>query len=114
MTPVSATLWRCWVCFPNITDCPVHPDVRPVLNWTGIKIVIGRTTSCYWSPTLNQPIALGLVERGPERKSEVIRFPAEPGRTIRAMIVEPVILGQGKGQRHHSKGTPGRLSTTII
>ena len=63
----------------------------------GGKTMIGRVTSSYWSPTINRSIALGLVERGPDRMGEVIGFPVESGRTIRAKIVDPVFLGQDAG-----------------
>jgi sarcosine oxidase subunit alpha len=45
-------------------------------------------TSNYFSPTLNRPIALGLIERGAERMGEEIAF-VHLGKTIRAVIAQP-------------------------
>ena len=52
---------------------------------------IGRVTSSYYSPNLKRPIALGLVERGPERMGEVLEFLVEGG-TAKARIVAPVFF----------------------
>jgi sarcosine oxidase subunit alpha len=65
---------------------------------TGIRRTIGRVTSTYMSPTLDRSIALGLVERGPERIGEVIRFADGRGH-IEARIVDPVFYDpQGERQ----------------
>ncbi|MDB0062455.1 sarcosine oxidase subunit alpha family protein, partial [bacterium] len=37
---------------------------------SGVKNMIGRVTSTYFSPTLNRSIAMGLVEFGPDRMGE--------------------------------------------
>ena len=58
----------------------------------GVKNMIGRVTSSYWSPTLNRSIAMGLVEHGPERMGEVITFPTIDGKEIKAKLVDPVFL----------------------
>ncbi len=49
----------------------------------------GRVTSSYFSPILNRPIALGLVENGTERMGEVINFNCD-GKLTKAKIVNPV------------------------
>jgi sarcosine oxidase, subunit alpha len=66
---------------------------------TGIRRTIGRVTSTYWSPTLDRPIAMGLVERGPDRMGEVIRFAGDRGE-IAARIVSPVFLDP-EGERQN-------------
>ncbi len=50
----------------------------------------GRVTSSYHSPTLGRGIAMGLVERGPDRMGEVVNFPALDGSPQEARIVSPV------------------------
>ena len=75
-------------------DGAVLPDgayaVEPGRNALGQRRMIGRVTSTYHSPTLGRGIAMGLVERGPERMGEVLSFPGTDGKTYRARIVEPV------------------------
>ena len=58
----------------------------------GVKHMIGRVTSTYFSPTLNHGIAMGLVEDGPERMGEVIDFPNLDGSIVRAEICDAVFL----------------------
>lgn len=58
----------------------------------GIANMIGRVTSTYWSPTLKRSIALGLVQRGPERMGEVISFQPAGSTPIQARIVDPRFL----------------------
>jgi sarcosine oxidase subunit alpha len=75
-------------------DGSVLPDgayaVEPGKNALGQRAMIGRVTSTYHSPTLGRGIAMGLVERGPERMGEVLTFPGTDGTTYKARIVEPV------------------------
>ncbi len=59
---------------------------------TGIRATEGRVTSTYFSPTLGRSIAMGLVERGPERMGELLDFVTTDGRTIKARIVGPQFL----------------------
>lgn len=66
------------------TDGTMRPD--------GVKNMIGRVTSTYFSPTLNHSIAMGLVEHGPERMGEIIDFPTTDGKIIQAQICDPVFL----------------------
>ena len=74
-------------------DGRVLPDgayaVAAGVNANGQRNTQGRVTSTYHSPTLNRPIAMGLVHRGPDRMGEVLEFPV-PGDTFRARIVDPV------------------------
>jgi len=77
---------------PNI----VVPDgayaVDGTLQANGMKNMIGRVTSTYYSPTLDRSIAMGLVEHGPERMGEVITFPTVDGDEIKVKIVDPVFF----------------------
>ncbi|MEM1431053.1 MAG: sarcosine oxidase subunit alpha family protein [Pseudomonadota bacterium] len=59
-------------------------------NELGQRRMIGRVTSTYRSPTLGRGIAMGLVERGPERMGEILAFPGTDGKLYRARIVDPV------------------------
>ena len=74
----------------------VIPDGAYAIDGTtrpnGVKNMIGRITSTYWSPTLNRSIAMGLVHHGPDRMGEVIRFARVDGTEIEAKIVDPVFL----------------------
>jgi sarcosine oxidase subunit alpha len=76
------------------TDGSVLPEgayaVDEGVNALGQRRMIGRVTSTYYSPTLNRGIAMGLVERGPERMGEVLAFPGTDGRLYKARIVAPV------------------------
>ena len=56
-------------------------------NAHGHTRMIGRVTSSYFSPILNRTIALALIERGPERMDEVLRFSTSNG------VVEARICG---------------------
>ncbi len=47
-------------------------------------------TSTYMSPTLDRPIAMGLVRQGPERMGEVLEFPVAGQESYKARIVDPV------------------------
>ena len=59
-------------------------------NPNGQRKTQGRVTSSYHSPTLGKGIAMGLVERGPDRDGEVLDFPRIDGSVVRAKIVSPV------------------------
>lgn len=56
-------------------------------NQHGHTRMIGRVTSSYHSPVLNRTIALALVERGPERMDEILRFSTTHG------VVEARVTG---------------------
>ncbi|MEZ5886756.1 MAG: sarcosine oxidase subunit alpha family protein [Paracoccaceae bacterium] len=75
-------------------DGSVLPDgvyaVAEGVNANGQRNVQGRVTSTYYSPTLRKGIAMGLVKHGPDRMGEVIDFPADGGRVIKARIVDQV------------------------
>ncbi|MCP5074195.1 MAG: FAD-dependent oxidoreductase, partial [Rhodobacteraceae bacterium] len=77
---------------PNV----VIPDGAYAVDGTtrpnGVKNMIGRVTSTYWSPTLNRSIAMGIVENGPDRMGDVINFPTVEGTEIMTKIVDPVFL----------------------
>ncbi len=60
------------------------------MNANGQRIVQGRVTSAYYSPTLERGIAMGLVLRGPERMGEVLEFPCSDGLVRKARVVSPV------------------------
>ena len=75
-------------------DGSVLPDgayaSEPGVNANGQRRTEGRVTSTYYSPTLDMGIAMGLVERGPDRMGEVLEFPMIGGGVVRAEIVNPV------------------------
>ncbi|MAD94441.1 MAG: sarcosine oxidase subunit alpha, partial [Rhodobacteraceae bacterium] len=77
---------------PNV----VIPDGAYAVDGTtrsnGVKNMIGRITSTYFSPTLKRSIAMALVKHGPERTGETILFSCLDGTTIKAKIVDPVFL----------------------
>jgi len=60
------------------------------VNGNGQRNMQGRVTSTYVSPTLNRPIAMGLVRHGPERMGEVLEFPVAGQESFKARIVDPV------------------------
>jgi len=65
------------------------------VNANAQRVTIGRVTSTYYSPTLGRGIALGLVQRGPERMGDVIEFPTINGAVVKARIVDPVFYDRG-------------------
>jgi sarcosine oxidase subunit alpha len=68
-------------------------------NANGQRNVQGRVTSTYHSPMLGHGIAMGLVERGPERMGEVLRFTRIGKDPVEARIVSPVFHDpEGKAQ----------------
>ena len=67
---------------------------------SGVKNMIGRVTSTYFSPTLNRSIAMGLVEFGPDRMCEIIDFPTLDGKIIKAEICNQVFLDP-EGERQN-------------
>ncbi|MCW3781054.1 sarcosine oxidase subunit alpha family protein [Defluviimonas salinarum] len=75
-------------------DGSVIPDgayaVAEGYNANGQRNMQGRVTSTYHSPTLNKGIAMGLVKHGPDRMGEVIEFPVDNGKVVKARIVDPV------------------------
>ncbi|MDV7269459.1 sarcosine oxidase subunit alpha family protein [Thioclava sp. A2] len=75
-------------------DGSVLPDgvyaVAEGHNPNGQRNVQGRVTSTYYSPTLGKGIAMGLVKHGPDRMGEVLDFPADEGKVIKARIVDAV------------------------
>ena len=83
-----------------LSDDPLPEGAQLVVEDTGRipMAMIGHVTSSYRSPTLDQPIALAMVERGRERHGQTI-FSALPGSTIRAEVVPPVFYDP-EGARH--------------
>ena len=67
---------------------------------SGVKNMMGRVTSTYFSPTLNRSIAMGLVEFGPDRMGEIIDFPTLDGKIIKAEICNQVFLDP-EGERQN-------------
>ena len=67
---------------------------------SGVKNMIGRVTSTYFSPTLNRSIAMGLVEFGPDRMGEIIDYPTLDGKIIKAEICNQVFLDP-EGERQN-------------
>ena len=62
------------------------------VNANGQRNMQGRVTSTYFSPTLGKGIAMGLVKHGPNRMGEVLDFPVDGGRVVKARIVDPVFF----------------------
>ncbi len=100
---VDPKRWRL-VGLETLDPQVVLPDGAYAVDGTtrpnGIKNMIGRVTSTYWSPTLNRSIAMGLVEHGPERMGDVIVFPTVSGEEIKARIVDPVFYDK-EGERQN-------------
>ncbi|RNI18693.1 sarcosine oxidase subunit alpha family protein [Paracoccus pantotrophus] len=75
-------------------DGRVLPDgvyaVEEGVNANGQRKVQGRVTSTYMSPTLERPIAMGLVRQGPERMGEVLELPVAGQESYKARICDPV------------------------
>jgi sarcosine oxidase subunit alpha len=75
-------------------DGSVIPDgayaVADGVNANGQRNVQGRVTSTYFSPTLGKGIAMGLVKHGPDRMGEMLDFPVDDGKVVKARIVDPV------------------------
>ncbi|MDR9485702.1 MAG: sarcosine oxidase subunit alpha family protein [Sediminimonas sp.] len=75
-------------------DGSVLPDgayaVGEGVNANGQRVVQGRVTSTYHSPTLERGIAMGLVLHGPDRMGEVLDFPRLDGSIVQARIVDQV------------------------
>ncbi len=75
-------------------DGSVIPDgayaVAEGVNANGQRNVQGRITSTYFSPTLGKGIAMGLVKHGPDRMGEVLDFPVDDGKVVKARIVDQV------------------------
>ncbi|SDF79355.1 sarcosine oxidase subunit alpha family protein [Sulfitobacter delicatus] len=86
------------------TDGSTLPDGAYALgegkNENGQKVVQGRVTSAYHSPTLDRGIAMGLVLHGPDRMGEVLTFPGTDGKTYEAKIVDPVFYDP-KGEKQN-------------
>ncbi|MEL7025775.1 MAG: glycine cleavage T C-terminal barrel domain-containing protein, partial [Pseudomonadota bacterium] len=80
-------------------DGSVLPDgsyaVDEGRNENGQRATQGRVTSSYYSPILKRGIAMGLVQSGPDRMGEVLRFAKTDGSKIKAKIVSPVFLDEG-------------------
>ena len=68
-----------------------HAVAEPV-RAEGPTRTLGHVTSSYFSPTLGRSIAMALIEGGAGRMGEVLEFPVEDGRVIRATVVDPVFL----------------------
>jgi sarcosine oxidase subunit alpha len=62
--------------------------------------MIGQVTSSYMSPTLNRSIAMALIENGRARMGEVISFPLEGGKVVRAKITDTVFYDKDGGRIH--------------
>ncbi|WP_296765067.1 sarcosine oxidase subunit alpha family protein [Sediminimonas sp.] len=75
-------------------DGSVLPDgayaVGEGVNANGQRVVQGRVTSTYHSPTLDRGIAMGLVLHGPDRMGEVLEFPRLDGSVVQARLVDQV------------------------
>ena len=80
----------------RLVESAVLPDgsyaVGEGMNANGQRVVQGRVTSTYHSPTLDRGIAMGLVELGPDRMGEVMEFNRVDGTYVLAKIVHQVFF----------------------
>ena len=89
-----------------LTENPedVLPDgayaVREVKDKPPVEM-IGQVTSTYLSPTLGRSIAMALIENGRSRMGEVISFPLEGGKVMKATITDTVFYDK-EGERIHA------------
>ena len=60
--------------------------------------MIGQVTSSYMSPTLGRSIAMALIESGHARMGEVISFPLEGGKVMKAKITGTVFYDKDGGR----------------
>ena len=67
---------------------------------TGPAPMAGHVTSSYFSPILDQPIALAMLAGGRARPGETVHAPLADGRVVAAKVVDPVFYDpQGERQR---------------
>jgi sarcosine oxidase, subunit alpha len=62
--------------------------------------MIGQVTSTYMSPTLGRSIAMALIQNGRARMGEVISFPLEGGKVMKATITDTVFYDKKGGRLH--------------
>jgi sarcosine oxidase, subunit alpha len=62
--------------------------------------MIGQVTSTYMSPTLGRSIAMALIQNGRARMGEVISFPLEGGKVMKATITDTVFYDKEGGRLH--------------
>jgi sarcosine oxidase, subunit alpha len=62
--------------------------------------MIGQVTSSYMSPTLGRSIAMALIQNGRARMGEVISFPLESGKVMKATITDTVFYDKEGGRLH--------------
>lgn len=79
---------------------PLPTGAHATAMTAGKRRSAGFVTSSYFSPTLNRPIALGLVERGMSRMGETIEL-YHLGQIWRATITPPCALDP-EGSRLHA------------
>ena len=88
-----------------LTEDPneVLPDgayaVRAVKDKPPMEM-IGQVTSTYMSPTFNRSIAMALIENGKARMGEVISFPLQGGKVVKATITGTVFYDKDGGRIH--------------
>ncbi len=62
--------------------------------------MVGHVTSSYYSAFLDRSIAMGLIRGGLSKKGESVYFPLANGKTIEAIICDPVFVDpDGKRQK---------------
>jgi sarcosine oxidase, subunit alpha len=62
--------------------------------------MIGQVTSTYMSPTLGRSIAMALIQNGRARMGDVISFPLEGGKVMKATITDTVFYDKEGGRLH--------------
>ncbi len=90
---------RQWVGFTVPKDQPMIPVGAHLVNGGDKPKSIGVVTSSYFSPTLQQPIALGLLEAGALRLGEQVSV-WHMGQQSRAKVVSPCFYDVSGARLH--------------
>ena len=70
------------------------------LDNTKKQKILGHVTSTYFSPTLDRSIALGLIEGGLDRIEDILVFPVDDAKVIKARVVDPKFYDP-EGKKQH-------------
>lgn len=78
-------------------DMALPAGAHAVVTENGKRRSLGFVTSSYYSPTLERPIAMGMIEQGLSRMGDVLEF-THLGRSLQAEIV-PLAAFDPEGSR---------------
>ncbi len=76
----------------------VPQEGAQIIATPGAREAIGHVTSAYWSPTLDRPIALGLLAGGRGRLGETVHATTIEGEPITMEVTDPVFVDK-QGER---------------